>query len=73
MTDGSGPDKGGALAKVPTVLGMGRAARGRPMYGHTWRTCAGRRHGRSATGLYTLVMAADPVLAFEAWRICDER
>jgi hypothetical protein len=24
MTGGSGPDKSGALAKVPTVLGIGR-------------------------------------------------
>jgi hypothetical protein len=72
MTGGSGRDKG-ALAEVLTVLGMGRAAHGRPMYGHTWRTCAWRRRGRSATGLYTLVIAADPVLVFEARGICDER
>jgi hypothetical protein len=72
MTGGSGPDKSGALAKVPTVLGMGSAGPGRPTYRHTWRTALGESTTGRA-GLYTLVMAADPVLAFEAWRICDER
>ena len=72
MTDGSGPDKGGALAKVPTVLGMGRARPGRRRTViRGGRALGGGTAGRAA--LYTLVMAADPVLAFEAWRICDER
>lgn len=72
MTGGSGRDKGAALAKVPTVRGWAvPGVGGRRTVTRGGRALGGGTAGRA--GLYTLVIAADPVRAFEAWGICDER
>jgi hypothetical protein len=67
---GGAPDKRGTLVEVPVVLSMDqvglRRRVKRPPLPRTWWACAKRRRGRSLAGLFSLLMAADHVLAFKA-------